>query len=64
MPNSTLKTLTRQEIKSAIIGMILGDGYLQKTGEKNARLRLEHGYKQKEYLLWKTEKLKQWIMTQ
>ena len=33
--------------------MILGDGYLQKTGKKNARLRLEHAEKYKDYLLWK-----------
>lgn len=33
--------------------MILGDGYLQKTGERNARLRLEHAAKFKDYLLWK-----------
>lgn len=39
--------------KSILTGMILGDAYLQKTGKKNARLRLEHGAKQKEYLLWK-----------
>ena len=34
------------------MGTILGDGYLQKTGQKNARLRLEHGEAQKEYVLW------------
>lgn len=39
--------------EAAVIGMILGDGYLQKTGTKNARLRLEHSAKQKAYLLWK-----------
>lgn len=39
--------------EAAVIGMILGDGYLQKTGRKNARLRLEHSAKQKAYLLWK-----------
>ena len=44
--------LNTQE-KAAVIGMILGDGYLQKTGEKNARLRLEQSAKQKAYLLWK-----------
>ena len=38
---------------SALIGMIVGDGYLQKTGKKNARLRLEHSLKQKGYLMWK-----------
>ncbi len=47
-----------KEQKSILYGTILGDGYLQKTGEKNARLRLEHGGNQKEYLLWKIEKLK------
>lgn len=46
-----MKLTKRQE--SILLGTILGDGYLQKTGKKNARLRLEHGYNQKEYLLWK-----------
>lgn len=41
--------------KAIIIGSILGDGFLQKTGSKNARLRLEHSLKQKEYLLWKCQ---------
>src|SRR3989344_9081553 len=45
-------SLTRNQ-KAILVGTLLGDGYLQKTGEKNARLRLEHGGKQKEYLLWK-----------
>jgi len=39
--------------KSIIVGMILGDTFLQKTGEKNARIRLEHSEKQKDYLVWK-----------
>lgn len=42
-------------------GTILGDGYLQKTGEKNARLRLEHGVAQKEYLFWKVKNLQQFF---
>lgn len=41
--------------KSVVIGSILGDGFLQKTGKNNARLRLEHGLKQKEYLIWKCQ---------
>lgn len=45
--------------ETAIIGMILGDGYLQKTGKKNARLRLEHTVRQKEYLVWKASLLPQ-----
>ncbi len=39
------------------MGTVLGDGFLQKTGSKNARLRLEHGYKQKEYITWKAEQM-------
>ena len=39
--------------RAILAGTILGDGYLQKTGEKNARLRFEHGEKQKEYVFWK-----------
>lgn len=38
---------------SALSGMILGDGYLQKTGKKNARLRLEHSARFRDYMLWK-----------
>ncbi len=41
--------------KAIIIGSILGDGFIQKTGSKNARLRLEHSLKQKEYLIWKCQ---------
>lgn len=44
--------LTKQQI-DVLVGTILGDGFLQKTGEKNARLRLEHSDKQKDYVLWK-----------
>ena len=39
--------------KAILVGTLLGDGFLQKTGVKNARLRFEHGHAQKEYLLWK-----------
>lgn len=45
--------------RDILVGTILGDAFLQKTGEKNARLRLEHGGKQKSYLLWKVSKLSQ-----
>ncbi|MDO8657294.1 MAG: LAGLIDADG endonuclease [Candidatus Levybacteria bacterium] len=51
-------SLSRDQ-KSILFGIILGDGYLQSTGKNNARLRLEHGYQQKEYLFWKIEKLHQ-----
>ena len=44
--------LTKQQT-DVLIGTVLGDGFLQKTGEKNARLRLEHSQKQKDFLQWK-----------
>ena len=44
--------LTKRQTE-VLVGTVLGDGFLQKTGTKNARLRLEHSDKQKEYLLWK-----------
>ena len=40
-----------------IIGTILGDGYLQKIGNYNCRLRVEHSFKQKEYIYWKYNQL-------
>ena len=51
----SIKLTPKQE--GVVIGSILGDGYLQKTGSKNARLRYEHNYKQKIYLAWKVSML-------
>jgi len=45
--------------RDILVGTILGDAFLQKTGERNARLRLEQGAKQKSYLLWKVRNLSQ-----
>lgn len=45
--------------RDILVGTILGDAFLHKTGERNARLRLEQGVKQKSYLLWKVEQLSQ-----
>lgn len=45
-------TMTKKQ-KEIVIGCILGDAYLQKTGKRNARLRLEHSVKQREYIFWK-----------
>lgn len=44
--------------KQILFGTILGDAYLQATGKKNARLRLEHSDKQKDYIFWKYRELK------
>jgi hypothetical protein len=50
--------LTKQQ-QSALVGMILGDGYLQPTGKRNARLRLEQRADHKDYLIWKANLLPQ-----
>ena len=44
--------------RDIIIGIILGDGFIKKTGKRNARLRIEHSIKQKDYIFWKYEQLK------
>jgi hypothetical protein len=48
-------------IQSIIIGSILGDGCLEKTKteNRNSRLTLGHSEKQKEYLEWKVNILKE-----
>jgi hypothetical protein len=52
-----------QKQKHIVIGMILGDAYLQKTGKQNARLRLEQGISQRDYLEWKVGKLKNYFQS-
>jgi recombination protein RecA len=44
--------LTKRQT-ALLIGTILGDAFLQKTGKHNARLRFEHSAAQKEYIVWK-----------
>lgn len=46
-----MSLLKRQ--REILIGLALGDGFIQKTGKRNARIRLEHSVKQKEYIFWK-----------
>lgn len=50
-----------QQERNVVIGSILGDGFLQSTGQRNARLRLEHSAKQKEYIFWKWSVLKRYM---
>lgn len=44
-----------------VIGTVLGDAYVQKTGSANARIRFEHSEKQYAYILWKYEQLKNYM---
>lgn len=45
------RKLTKRQ-KEILIGMLLGDGCLEKNG-RNVRLRIEHGLRQRDYLDWK-----------
>ncbi len=45
------RKLTKRQ-KEILVGMLLGDCCLEKRW-KNARLRIEHGLGQKDYLMWK-----------
>lgn len=40
--------------KAILVGMTLGDAFLQPTGRNNARIRLEHSVRQYDYLMWKS----------
>lgn len=54
--------LTQRQI-NIIIGLILGDGGLEKNGN-NVRLKVEHGFNQKKYLMWLYGELKNIISCQ
>lgn len=55
---NTVGSLTQFQ-KSVIIGTILGDGYLRKLkGRRNAFLEINHSFREKEYVDWKYQALK------
>lgn len=49
-----MKTKVNKESRNLLIALLLGDG----TISNNNVFKLSHGYKQKEYLEWKIQKLK------
>jgi len=56
----TVKLANRGEWKSAIVGMVLGDGCLsKKTKNSNVCLQMTHSVQQYEYLLWKKKIIEQ-----
>jgi hypothetical protein len=60
-----LKFLPMNDIQKAVtIGSILGDGNLSSNWSKtNYRLKISHSIKQSEYILWKYEILKDFVLT-
>ncbi len=50
--------------RSIVFGTLLGDGSLTETGsKKNLRLQLDHSDAQKQYVLWKYEELKTFVLS-
>ena len=54
--NKKIKITPKQ--KQIIIGKILGDGHLETVNEKTCRLKIEHSYKQRAYVDWLYQELK------
>jgi hypothetical protein len=52
--------MNEEELKGAIIGMVLGDGHLNLSGRStNAHMDFAHSKKQKDYAVWKSDILGQ-----
>lgn len=50
--------------KSILIGLILGDGHLEKLYTPTlGRLKIEHSYKQKDYVDWTYGEFRNWVRT-
>lgn len=50
--------------RSIVIGKLLGDGHLETQNKgRTYRLKIKHSLKQKEYVDWLYEKLKEWVGT-
>jgi len=58
----TLKLTSKQ--RQIIIGKLLGDGHLETSNNgKTYRLKIEHSFKQKDYVDWCYQELKDWVLT-
>jgi|SRR3989338_1015464 len=60
---TTLSLTKRQE--EILIGTILGDGHLEQLYTPElSRLKVEHSYKQKDYVDWLYQEFKNWVRTE
>ena len=58
----TLKLTSKQ--RQIIIGKLLGDGHIETSNNgKTYRLKIEHSFKQKDYVDWCYQELKDWVLT-
>lgn len=64
LPMKQSLVLTKEQV-SVLIGSLLGDGTLRKgAGAVNVNFKMEHGLRQKDYVLWKYEIFRPWVMTE
>jgi hypothetical protein len=49
--------------QSIIVGLLLGDGSMQRLSKKSARLVVKHGVKQREYVYFLYNELRRWVKT-
>lgn len=65
IPREAEKKLNSRQYK-LVIGTLLGDGCLLKPHNwgKNYRLQIAHAEKQKDYVLWKYNELKDWVKSE
>lgn len=47
--------MTKMKVKSLLIGMILGDGWLRKHPNGGYEIAIQHSIRQKDYLQWKVD---------
>lgn len=52
--------LTKRQ-RAIVVGTLLGDGHLETRDGRTYRLRIEHSIKQKEYVDWLYNELKEWV---
>jgi len=58
------RLVLRPEQRHLIVGLLLGDGNLRFPGRSHhANLTVEHGELQQEYVWFKYERLKEWVLT-
>jgi len=57
-------SLTLSSIQREMLwGMLLGDAHLEQQSTNTARLKVEHSVDQRDYVTWKYENWREWVLT-
>src|SRR2546421_7696952 len=49
--------------REILVGLLLGDGHLERNAKGWARLKIEHSIRQSEYVAWKYSEWTDWVLT-